>query len=620
MTAHALAIEPGGRRPIRISRFASVTDSAVAEHEVSTFDEFFAKLRPQRFPLRSLARDESDPRKWKKPRKLGLYAFADFDGGRRRAENVTTVHVLTVEYDGGCSLDDASRVWGDFDGCAFTTFNSTDEDPRARVHLALSRSVTPDEYALLWLWAADRSGEAGYAVDPQPKDACRVWYDPAAPEGAAFAARRIEGVEVSVDDILARASARPSATKERRTPPAEPVPPGSRNVTLTSIAGRLRRIGLDAVEIERTLATCNERRCQPPLPDSEIATIAGSIGWRDGDRIEALPEPRGARELIRDLGREGPSHRLTTALDSLDEALGGGASLGTMLVIVGAPSTGKTALALHLATRAHEAGLECVYLAADEPPNAIAARLAHRSGLLTFDDPTAVVDAAARVPDVTILDGCRCPVEIASDLLRAPGVLIVDSAQAARCDDSGRARDQRSRVESVVAACGAARARGHLVVLLSEASRAFYRARRPDEQIDALSAGRETSSLEYAADTLIALRRVKDAETIVAEVAKARVRGGKRGASFGLDIEPETTLVSSVTVVRRPKQSDIDAEIMREVAAEHPGANTTALRAAFRDRLGGKCSEDRFIRARNGAGLMNSGSGNRAAWHLPGEP
>lgn len=215
MTAHARAVARPASRPIRISRFTSVTDSAVASTEVTTIEDFFAQLTPQRFPVRSLLRDESDPRKWRKPRTLGLYAFADFDGGRRGAAAVATVHVVTIEYDGGCSLDDACRVWAAFKGCAFTTFNSTEDDERVRVHLALSRSVTPDDYARLWSWAAATSSEAGYIVDPQPKDAGRIWYDPAAPAGGPFTARWIDGVEVAVEEMLARASAPPSAAKGR---------------------------------------------------------------------------------------------------------------------------------------------------------------------------------------------------------------------------------------------------------------------------------------------------------------------------------------------------------------------------------------------------------------------
>lgn len=58
----------------------------------------------------------------------------------------------------------------------------------------------------------------------------------------------------------------------------DPIPDGCRNSTLTSIAGHLRNAGLNAEEIAATLERVNERRCSPPLDDSEVAGIAASVG------------------------------------------------------------------------------------------------------------------------------------------------------------------------------------------------------------------------------------------------------------------------------------------------------------------------------------------------------
>jgi len=52
---------------------------------------------------------------------------------------------------------------------------------------------------------------------------------------------------------------------------------GSRNATLTSLAGTMRRRGMAAEEIKAALMAVNAQRCQPPLPDSEIDNIASSI-------------------------------------------------------------------------------------------------------------------------------------------------------------------------------------------------------------------------------------------------------------------------------------------------------------------------------------------------------
>jgi putative DNA primase/helicase len=57
----------------------------------------------------------------------------------------------------------------------------------------------------------------------------------------------------------------------------ENIPEGRRNITLTSLAGTMRRRGLDAIEIEPSLLVVNERRCDPPLPEDEVREIAAGM-------------------------------------------------------------------------------------------------------------------------------------------------------------------------------------------------------------------------------------------------------------------------------------------------------------------------------------------------------
>ena len=73
-------------------------------------------------------------------------------------------------------------------------------------------------------------------------------------------------------------------------PVGEEIPEGKRNPALTSIAGSLRRAGLAPGELLETLNQVNEKRCIPPLPAAEVATIAGSIGRKAPGQIVADPE------------------------------------------------------------------------------------------------------------------------------------------------------------------------------------------------------------------------------------------------------------------------------------------------------------------------------------------
>jgi len=71
------------------------------------------------------------------------------------------------------------------------------------------------------------------------------------------------------------------AGRYAKQPTAEPVPErireGGRHDRLVSIAGTMRRRGLDAQEILSALIMINARRCEPPLDEAEVAAIASSV-------------------------------------------------------------------------------------------------------------------------------------------------------------------------------------------------------------------------------------------------------------------------------------------------------------------------------------------------------
>lgn len=59
--------------------------------------------------------------------------------------------------------------------------------------------------------------------------------------------------------------------------PAGLIAPGNRNSSLTRLAGALRRSGADQIAIEEALLAENATKCTPPLPVSELHTIARSV-------------------------------------------------------------------------------------------------------------------------------------------------------------------------------------------------------------------------------------------------------------------------------------------------------------------------------------------------------
>ena len=58
---------------------------------------------------------------------------------------------------------------------------------------------------------------------------------------------------------------------------AVPIGGGRRNATLTSLAGTMRRVGMEEEEIAAGLLEVNRRRCQPPLLKPEVVKIAHSV-------------------------------------------------------------------------------------------------------------------------------------------------------------------------------------------------------------------------------------------------------------------------------------------------------------------------------------------------------
>jgi hypothetical protein len=86
------------------------------------------------------------------------------------------------------------------------------------------------------------------------------------------------------DDLIeAEPTPQPSRQRERSAIGLEtgPIPEGTRNETLTRIAGRLHDGTRDPQTLAADLVVINETRCTPPLPSTEVLGIAKSIAQRE---------------------------------------------------------------------------------------------------------------------------------------------------------------------------------------------------------------------------------------------------------------------------------------------------------------------------------------------------
>jgi AAA domain/Primase C terminal 1 (PriCT-1) len=203
-------------------------------------------------------------------------------------------------------------------------------------------------------------------------------------------------------------------TREGAGPVSERIPEGTRNTTLASIAGSMRRRGMAEDEIAAALLKVNER-CDPPLEEAEVRTVARSIA-RYQPRDDAL---RSGRQLA-----QGPATGEVGILlsevqpERVDWLWTGRIPKGKLTVLDGDPGLGKSALTVDLAARV-SAGLD---LPDDTPCEAAGVVICSaEDGLADTIRPR--LDAAGGDPEkvlslatVTDEEGLERPISIPEDV------------------------------------------------------------------------------------------------------------------------------------------------------------------------------------------------------------
>lgn len=165
------------------------------------------------------------------------------------------------------------------------------------------------------------------------------------------------------------------------------IPKGERNATLTSLAGSMRRRGMGQAAIEAALRAENAERCDPPLPDTEVAGIATSvtrysperaatslptIGSSVGGQVRVLSEANGA-----DLARAAGTEKTLPSLPFLGQQ--GYFIVNWSHLVAGYPRCGKTELLVRLAREWIGQGRRVLYLS-EEPRSLWGARLSRLPG------------------------------------------------------------------------------------------------------------------------------------------------------------------------------------------------------------------------------------------------
>lgn len=153
---------------------------------------------------------------------------------------------------------------------------------------------------------------------------------------------------------VAALTASSNGTKPADPSPLQRIPEGRRNDALTRLAGRYRKQGHRPDQIE-VLLRLDNTRCEPPLPESEIATILKSAAAWDSPRVTQLVS-------LAELAKNPPPK---------PEELGRMAWRGDVTCFAGREKHGKSTFATTDISEAVEAGRSALWVSCEESSNLI---------------------------------------------------------------------------------------------------------------------------------------------------------------------------------------------------------------------------------------------------------
>jgi replicative DNA helicase len=302
-----------------------------------------------------------------------------------------------------------------------------------------------------------------------------------------------------------------------------------------------------------------------PFPTPALLTGAGDI---EG----LLPRLRRVRERV----KAGRTPGVATGLETLDGHLGG-LQTGVHL-LAASPGAGKTTLALQIARRAAADGVSVLYLAFDEGGDRLALKLVATQGGLLFGrylkgeaDPDELLPVLDKHHDllarIRIYNGPAgiSPADTVAMLNEARGIdgseeglIIVDFVQswAARLDS---ANDFRLAVTHLIGGLRQAALAAQVPILAIAAQN------RSGQGEASLSSLRESSDLEYTADTITFLTTDGDDQADPRRRVTLSCRKNRFGATFDI-----------------PMVFDAERAVFRESTERQLVADTTTSRSSGR--------------------------------------
>lgn len=355
-------------------------------------------------------------------------------------------------------------------------------------------------------------------------------------------------------------------------------------------------------------------------------------------------------QLARNWSKDGPLARVATCIEPLDALCRGGLPLPWRVMLVGAPSAGKTFLEAVIAQRlAGDGGLCVGMLLVDEDPEDVTVRFAQMLGFevaqIEHRDPVVMADLARALEALRIrLYDARHTIESATTDLAAwarsssrRAALFFDSIQTVRSELAAIGASPRELVEANVRAMRiAATQHAMLVIATCEANRAAYRDADAVSNSNDMAAGAESRAIEFGAQTQLMLRTPKGFPDVV-HVRVAKNRRAHVG-EFWLKIDREKHELTpcsdpSLDPLAAQKADDArrdatrgrveqDARTLAKIVAAQQGVGERELRTAVkvaglpwgRERL--DAAKLLLTRGVSGTRLVNRGDVRAHRWHV----
>ena len=213
---------------------------------------------------------------------------------------------------------------------------------------------------------------------------------------------------------------------------------GQRNNYLTSLAGTMRNRGFGFEAIYKAIDQENQDKCNPPLEQYEVRTIAESISkYEPQDRVGVAPNVEQSSPKRQDDGSNPSPHAnihkyseikkiefppvevIPTGIKSLDQYFDGGLGLKELSLFVAEQETGKSTIACQIGANAVRNGYNVLHVFYEDELKSVKER---------YDGHN--INPEESLTDVFLLDATSHPVSVETIEKKIkeikPGLVIVD--------------------------------------------------------------------------------------------------------------------------------------------------------------------------------------------------